>query len=257
MFLRTLGTPVVLATLMCLAPGVLQPQSEASPPALSLPAKETLHYGVEWRLVNAGKARLEWRSTASGWEASLKLDSTGLVSKLFKVDNSYTSNLGQTLCAESSFLRAHEGRRRRETRVTFDKDRKKASYLELDTVKNTTAAQHEIDIPECTHDTVGALFHLRTLDIEPGQSKQVAVSDGKKSVLARVDALRRETIRTPSGQHKTIRYEAFLFDNILYRRSGRLYVWITDDDRRTPVQIQVRLQFHIGTITLQLEKEER
>src|SRR5262245_40108473 len=158
MFFRTLGTPAVLVFLMCLAPGVLQPQSEASPPARSLPAKETLYYGVEWRLVNAGKARLDWRATANGWETNLKLDSTGLVSKLFKVDNSYTSSLGQSLCSESSFLRAHEGRRHRETRVTYDKDRKKASYLEIDTVKNATAAQHEIDIPDCTHDVVGALF---------------------------------------------------------------------------------------------------
>ena len=67
----------------------------------------------------------------------------------------------------------------------------------------------------------------------------------------------RETVSTPSGEYKTIRYEAFLFNNVLYRRSGHLDVWITDDARRVPVQIRVRLQFHIGTITLQLEKEER
>jgi hypothetical protein len=60
----------------------------------------------------------------------------------------------------------------------------------------------------------------------------------------------------PAGTFKTIRYEAFLFSNVLYRRDGHLYVWLTDDGRKLPVRIQVRLQFAIGTITFQLEKEE-
>ena len=82
------------------------------------------------------------------------------------------------------------------------------------------------------------------------------MSDGKKSVTARVEAQQQETVKTPAGWFRTIRYEAFLFDNILYRRSGALHVWITDDDRRLPVQIRVRLGFPIGAIALQLEKVE-
>jgi hypothetical protein len=54
---------------------------------------------------------------------------------------------------------------------------------------------------------------------------------------------------------KTIRYEAFLFDNILFRRSGHLHIWLTDDERRLPVQLQVKMNVAIGTITLRLEKE--
>jgi hypothetical protein len=82
------------------------------------------------------------------------------------------------------------------------------------------------------------------------------VTDGKKSVMAKVEAQQREDIKTPEGVFKTIRYEAYLFDNVLYRRSARLYIWLTDDRRKLPVQIRVRLQFAIGSITLQLEKHE-
>jgi hypothetical protein len=79
------------------------------------------------------------------------------------------------------------------------------------------------------HDVVGGLFLLRTLRMEPGQQIQVPVSDGKKSVSARVEAQARETVKTPSGTHQTIRYEVFLFNNVLYRRSGHLHVWLTED----------------------------
>jgi len=102
-----------------------------------------------------------------------------------------------------------------------------------------------------------ALYSLRTLNLQPGQTTQVAVSDGKKSVMARVEAQQREDLKTPAGTFKTIRYEAFLFNDVLYRRYGRLHIWLTDDARKLPVQIRVRLQFTIGTITLQLEKEEK
>ena len=101
-----------------------------------------------------------------------------------------------------------------------------------------------------------SLEFLRTLDIPVGKSADIAVSDGKKSVMARVEAQQRETISTPAGRFPAVRYEAFLFNNVLFRRPGVLHFWLTDDERRLPVQIQVRLQFYIGTITLQLEKIE-
>ena len=226
-----------------------------------LPAREVLRYNVEWRLVTAGKARLEWnaapRHSAAGWQADLHLESAGLVSKLFKVNNDYISNLESDLCASGSYLKAAEGNRHKETRVTFNGEARKAEYLEKDLDNNTVVNAHEIDIPQCVHDVLGGLYMLRTLNLQPGQSTQVAISDGKKSVMARVQAQQREEVRTPAGVFKTIRYEAFLFNDVLYRRYGSLHVWLTDDARKLPVQIRVRLQLAIGTITLQLEKEEK
>ena len=185
------------------------------------------------------------------------LESAGLVSKLFKVNNDYVSNLQSDLCSSGSYLKAEEASRHKETRVTFNREARKAEYLEKDLDKNAVVNAHEIDIPACVHDVLGGLYVLRTLSLQPGQTTQVAVSDGKKSVMARVEAQQREEVRTPAGVFKTIRYEAFLFNDVLYRRYGRLYVWLTDDERKVPVQIRVHLQFAIGTITLQLEKEDK
>ena len=123
-------------------------------------------------------------------------------------------------------------------------------------VKNTVLLAKETDIPPCTHEVAGGLYFLRTLNLEPGQSALVPLTDGKKSVVAKVEAQQREEVKTSAGTFKTIRYEAYVFNNVLYRRPAHLYVWLTDDQRRLPVQIRVRMQVTIGTITLQLEKHE-
>jgi hypothetical protein len=151
---------------------------------------------------------------------------------------------------------SHEGSRERDTKIAFDAAAHRAAYLERDRLKNTTLLQQEIEIPPCVHDVVGGLLYLRTLNLEPGQSVMVPVSDGKRSVMAKVQAQSREEVKTPEGAFHTICYEAYLFNNVLYRRPAHLNIWLTDDRRRLPVQIRVRMQFTIGTITLQLRKHE-
>lgn len=221
-----------------------------------LPTRETLTYNIEWRLITAGKARVEWQQDRDGGRIDLHLESVGLVSKLFRVEDQYRARFGTGLCAESSELVSHEGNRERETRITYDGAAHKVSYLERDRIKNAVLLQHELEIPSCVHDVAGGLFFLRTLNLEPGQSTTIPVTDGKKFAMAKVEAQQREDIKTPEGTFHTIRYEAWLFNNVIYRRPAHLNIWLTDDRRKLPVQIRVRMQFTIGTITLLLDKHE-
>ncbi|MBZ5725540.1 MAG: DUF3108 domain-containing protein [Acidobacteriia bacterium] len=239
----------LLPLLVCVLP--------ASPQTSGLPARETLSYSIEWRLFTAGKATMQWTAQPrDGFQLSLHVESAGFVSKLFKVEDDYSASLGPGLCVQSSQSATREGSRQRETKITFDAETRKASYLERDRVKGAVILAQEIDIPPCVHDMVGGLYFARTLNLEPGQSVQAPVSDGKKAVMAKIEAQQREEVKTPSGAYKTIRYEAYLFNNVLFRRSAHLNFWLTDDSRKLPVQIRVRLPFTIGTITLQLEKRE-
>lgn len=226
---------------------------------LGPPSKEVLTYNIEWRLITAGKARMEWTATPgphAGYQINAHVESIGLVSKLFKVEDDYRANLNPGLCVLSSQMTSHEGIRRRDTRITFDPEGRKASYVERDLSKNTVLDAKEIEVPECVHDVIGGIYFLRTLNLAVGQSTEVPVSDGKKSVMVKVEAQRREDLKMPDGVHKTVRYEIYLFDNVLYRRSAHLNVWLSDDRRRVPVQIRVRMTVTIGTITLQLTGAE-
>ena len=64
-----------------------------------LPSKELLSYNIEWRLVTAGRVIIEWRPTPfqgqPGWQADARIESVGMVSKLYKVDINSISKLNQ------------------------------------------------------------------------------------------------------------------------------------------------------------------
>ena len=224
-------------------------------------AKEVLQYGVEWRLIRAGLARVAWEPGATAprpsWTGNLQLESQGLVSKLHKVSDQYTVELSDQLCVENTLLKAQEGKRNRETKVSVDRRQGKAHYLERDLIRNTTVLAKETDVPACVQDVIGGLYRMRTLHLEPGQSANVPITDGKKFVSAKVEALDRETVKTPVGNFNTIRHEAHIFNGALFARNARCFLWLSDDDRRLPVRIQVRMRLLIGNITLTLEKHER
>jgi len=241
------------APIVCALATLASASTSAEAPA------ESLDYGIEWRFVYAGNASLTLtRGPDHAESVAVHLVSAGLVSKLFRLDDTYTAQLtGDTYCAHSSELDAQEGKRHHRTSVHFDYDRGKAAWVERDQLKNTVFKSGEADLPAaCVSDLIGGLYLLRGMRLEPGQSVQIPASNGRKAANVRIDVQDREDVATAKlGRFKTIRCDANIFNGVLYARNAHMSVWLTDDARHLPVQMRVRMPFVIGTITLQLEKE--
>lgn len=236
----------VLAAALWIFPAAVS----AGPPP---PDLGKLIYDIEWRLIHAGDVVLDLRNA----EGRMKLDSAGLVSALFKVDDTYAVRYEQAFCAVESQTDSKEGKRHRQTSVTYDRNQNRATWVERDMLDgNKVLRRAQVDTPHCVHDVLGGLLALRGSPLEPGQSLLTPMSDGRRSAQVKVDAQEREDVTTPAGTFKTIRYEVNLLNGVVYPRKGRVFVWLSDDAKRIPVQIRLRLAFPIGTVTLQLEKEE-
>jgi hypothetical protein len=219
--------------------------------ALRAQTAETLKYGVEWRFVRAGEVEIAYSGEK---QTDLKLKSVGLVSTFLTVNDTYRALFDPGWCATSLSLETHEGRRNRETKVTFDRARKRTSYLEKDLNTGATVLAKEMEVPACVHEVTGGLQRLRQMKLAAGTAAEMAVSDGKKLAMVRVEALGQEKVRTPLGEFTATKYEAWLFNGVLYARKGRLFVWVSEDERRLPVKLLVQLPFYVGNITVQLEK---
>jgi hypothetical protein len=262
---RLIGASLALL----LAPSVTHPQSVLMADGISgkafegslapFPSAERLSYDIEWRLIYAGSAHLNLQPKAGDprrWDSQLRVESGGLVSKLYRLEDTYNVGMQDGFCTAATQLDSIEGTRRRETKVFYDRTRGRANYSERDLNKNAVIKTAEVEIAPCTLDVVAGLFKLRMDRIEPGQSKQVPMSDGKKSAYIRVEAQAREQIKIKAGTFDTIRYEVFLFNGALYPRKADLFVWLTDDAHRLPVQIRARMSFPVGSITFELTKDE-
>jgi hypothetical protein len=226
-------------------------RAEADPPVLHS-AADKFTYDVEWRLIHAGTVVIE----ADRNRANLRLDSAGLVSSLFRIHDVYSADYDQSFCAAAWVMDSEEGKRHHETKATYDRSQLRATYLERDLIRNAVLHNDSIPIPWCTHEVIGALAVLRERKVAPGQSTQIPMSDGRRAANVRVEAQEREEIKTPAGSYKAIRYEANMLNGVIYTRKGRAFIWLTDDERRLPVQIRLKMQFPIGTVTLSLSKEE-
>jgi len=218
--------------------------------ASEAPRLGTLSYDIEWRLIHAGTARID----LEGPKGTLKLDSAGLVSALYKIDDSYAVQYDEGFCVTSSLLDGMEGKRHRRLQVTVDRATNHASFVEQDLLRGSNIGYGRIDVPNCVHDVLGAIHVLRGMNAAPGQTVQLPMSDGRHAASVKVEAQEREDVVTPAGTFHTIRYEPGIMNGVIYPRKGRAFIWLTDDAKKTPVQIRLRLAFPIGTVTLQLEK---
>lgn len=238
-------------TLFLTAGGLLTAQSAfVSEPAAS--GGEKLIYAAEWRLIHAGSVTVD----SDHGHFMMHLESSGIVSALFKVDDNYSAQYDDRGCALSTIMDSVEGKNHHDTRVTYDHARSHAFFVERDVQKNSVIREAGADIPNCVFETLGAMRKLRGLRLEPGQTAQLPISDGRRSASVKVTAEEREDVKTAGAVYHTTRFQADLLNGVVYSRKGKLLVWVSDDARRLPVQIQLRMSFPVGTVTLQLEKEE-
>lgn len=213
---------------------------------------ERLVLGVEWRLIRAGIVTID----RFPFETAIKLESAGIVSTLMRIHDDYSVHYEDSACATSSEMESMEGKRHHELSVTYDRSKNHAFFVERDLDSNKVLKETGTDIPNCVSDVAGAFMKLRSMNLGVGQSAQIPVSDGRKSAAVKITAQERENVKTPLGAFNAVRYEADLMNGVVYPRKGEVWLWLTDDARRLPVQIRLRTTFPIGTVTLALEKEE-
>ncbi len=248
------------APLLALVIGLISSQSSAQAPKLPFASGEKLRYAVRWRLVPAGEAELVLgkEDTPQGrWKLTAKANSIGYVSNIYKVEDEYQSIFrSQTLCSSEIRKTIHEGERHRLVTLVFDQRRRLAIFNDRELTANAPPPrQAQSSIPDCVHDILSAIYFVRTRPLTVGQSIDIPVNDGPRTVSLRVDVQAKEEIKTPAGTFQTTRVEPELFSGNLFKGKGRMFVWFSDDASHLPVQL--RAQIGIGTITASLTAIER
>lgn len=239
---RFVCTAIVLALL-----GVLW----AAPAAFAFPIPERLEFEISYSGVPAGRAVQEVTQVGNEVHVVSTAKSADWLKLFFPVNDRIESVLikgDPPLFIGVPRLyreRIHEGWTRFEKDAVFDRD-----LLEVTTKDFLKKSETTQKITKRTYDTLSSFFYFRTVALQVGTSTFIDIFDCKKLWNTEVQVLRREQIKTPLGTFNTVVIKPLLKSEGIFARTGDMYIWLTDDDRRIPVQMKSKVK--VGSITATL-----
>jgi len=119
-----------------------------------------------------------------------------------------------------------------------------------DDMKVRKRQKYEVKIPPYVQDILSSLYYVRTQELEVGQPVYITNHEKKKIYDMEVLVHRREIIEVEAGKFMCIVVEPVVRGEGLFKKEGSLQVWLTDDDRKIPVQMQSEIV--VGHITSEL-----
>ena len=203
---------------------------------------ERLTYEVSWLNLTAAIAVMEVAPTEGrGGTSSLArligtAKSTPIITKFFPVDNRVESELDlETLTPEHLTFRRREGKKKEDIEYTF--------HQKDGTVAAVRGGTTEfVSIPAGTHDIISCLYYTRAvLPPKPGASLKMNVYHDKKNrpVEVRVEGI--ETLEGGWGKAETVRVRVIMPFYGLFMNKGDIHVWVTNDERKTPVRMKAKV----------------
>jgi Protein of unknown function (DUF3108) len=244
---KTLLHAVLVALALSSLPALSHAQLQPVPPN-----GEKLTFDVSWTVFPAGQLTSEIQQGPAGSDDPdiivTKVRSQGFVSLLFNVEDEFRSHFNpQSGCSEMIEKKVNEGKRHKQTQIEFDEQKGLALLDEHDLAHPKNPVKHaENEIPPCVQDVISAFYYLRRAPLEVGHDIHLPVNDGAKTYDVTVEVQTKEKIQTPMGEFTAFRLEPRVFSG-LFKRKGRMLIWITDDDRRLLAQIKAMIS--VGTIT--------
>lgn len=223
-------------------------------PTYIFPAKETLHYEVDWRVFPAGTASIHLELQADVMRVTGEGETIEALNLLFRVSDKFQSSFDRkTGCSFGFSKQIVEGKRQVNTDLKFDYSQHKSTQIEKNLISGITKHE-EAQIPGCVTDLMSGIFYAASQPIQVGQSFQMPLADALHTLPVTMKALSREEIKTPSGTYQTIRVQPTA-DSGVVKNKGEIWIWYSDDARHIPVQMRARLFW--GTLTMRLSSIEQ
>ena len=111
-----------------------------------------------------------------------------------------------------------------------------------------------IHIPPFVQDALSALYFVRTQPLHVGDTFRIPHFDNGNLYDLAVIVHKKEKIKVPAGTFQTILVEPLMASEGIFKRKGKLNIWMTDDERRIPVKMTSKIA--IGSIGANLARIE-
>lgn len=212
--------------------------------AYALIIPERLVYDLTWTGIKAGEAVLETRDEGDFIKFISKATSAKWVSVFYHVEDVVVSTLKKDNSYDKRFqgipynyrIKLKEGKHRRDKEVIFDQSTKKITYI-----NHLQKERSDFDMKDFILDPLSSLYYVRGVPLEVGKSVFIDIFDSKKLYQVEIQVLKREVIETPLGAFKTVVIKPIMQSEGIFYRKGDILIWLTDDEKRTPVLLKTKV----------------
>lgn len=212
--------------------------------------REKLVYQVSMYGLPIGTAELEAKVEYGEIRITLRTRSNSVFDSLYPVDNLVETRhiSGRYLMAN---IRQREGAFRSEQMFTINLGKKRVTFADL---LRGTSQQVEVPTDDIL-DTLSGIYFLRRRPLAVGVTETLHVFDSETYAEVPVEVLRREEVLLPN----LTRLPALVIRPLqttagIFRRTGDLLIWLTDDAHRVPVRIMTTIE--LGRVTAELISAE-
>jgi Protein of unknown function (DUF3108) len=155
--------------------------------------------------------------------------------------------------ARANVIEVKEGKKHVIQSTLFDPVEQQVKYLTID-ANNPAAQRRAKPLPreEGMLSLLSAIYFVRLQKLKEGQMITFPVSSDETNYQFEVLVGKRESIKTDCGKVKTVKLEPKLFGRgrLFNKLQGETTMWVSDDNKRTPLRLVARTSK--GTITAKL-----
>ncbi|MBC8205121.1 DUF3108 domain-containing protein [bacterium] len=209
-------------------------------------------FSIDYKFINAGTAvmSIDTVTDVSGflcYQMISRVSSNKTFDIIFKVRDYIETDIDVKGIFTRKFVKKlNEGHYKDDKVVYYEHEQGKAHLVSKGRYKKSTS------IPGCVQDILSALFYVRTLDFNPGDTLSINLHDIDKNYPLKVKVRRRENVEVPAGKFDCIVLEPFLESEGMFKSEGSINLWLTDDKYKIPVLMKTSIL--IGTIDARLQK---
>jgi hypothetical protein len=231
----------------------------AAIPLFSFQNGEKLTFDIKYGIIGAGQATLEvneiiFREDTPAYQITSTARTNSFFDRIFKVRDEIESILDkENLYSHRFTKRLREGRYRQHRIHFYYPDQDFSLYMRY-SFSDREFNEERMEIPPDTHDILSAFYWLRKQDLVPGDSIDINVTADGDNYTARVIVHHTETIDTIFGKKECLVIEPLLAGDAIFKQTGDIHIWITNDEHKIPVRMQSKVTF--GSFTAILSEAE-
>jgi hypothetical protein len=215
---------------------------------------ERLEYEISYGFLTAGYVVFEVSPNfvvmngRNCFEISATLTSASSFEWVYKIQDRYKCYLDADGLFPWRFEQSiKEGDYTKEFTAIFDNANNKVKTTTV--VKGETKPDGDFIITPYSLDIISAFYYARTMNVQnmnKGENISLTSFNDGKSYELKVKILDKETVEVPAGEFRAVIVQPFAEEGALMKKAENIAVWISQDERKIPIKVQ--LDILIGSV---------